>query len=228
VQASGNVLPVINSTSSGTAAVSYQANAAEKYQAGYNVGGQANYAIYNDATAKIDFMANTDDWIWLGTLGTGALFQGATSGTTKLAASATASGTLTLPAATDQLVARATTDTLTNKTYDTAGTGNVFKINGTQITGTGGSTATVTSDIASGTAAMTTAAITAGNCGATVTVAASGVLTTDAITWSFNAAPAGSNAGLVSWPTANNVNFAYCPNSAETPAAATINWRVVR
>jgi hypothetical protein len=82
--------------------------------------------------------------------------------------------------------------------------------------------------VGSGTATMTTAAITAGNCGTTVTVSASGVLTTDTITWAFNAAPAGSNAGLVAWPTANNVNFAYCPNSAETPAAATINWRVVR
>lgn len=41
---------------------------------------------------------------------------------------------------TDTYVGRATTDTLTNKTYDTAGTGNVFKINGTTIsanTGTG-------------------------------------------------------------------------------------------
>lgn len=92
-------------------------------------------------------------------------------------------------------------------------------------TGAGG---TMAATIASGTATMTTAAIAAGNCGATVTVSASGVLTTDSIYWSFNAAPAGSNAGLVSWPTANNVNFAYCPNSAETPAAATINWRVVR
>jgi hypothetical protein len=35
---------------------------------------------------------------------------------------------------TDTYIGRATTDTLTNKTYDTAGTGNSFKINGTGIT----------------------------------------------------------------------------------------------
>ena len=43
------------------------------------------------------------------------LMNGSTSGTTTVTASATASGTLTLPAATDTLVGKATTDTLTNK-----------------------------------------------------------------------------------------------------------------
>lgn len=41
---------------------------------------------------------------------------GVTSGTTTLAVAAAASGTLTLPSATDTIVGRATTDTLTNKT----------------------------------------------------------------------------------------------------------------
>ncbi len=65
---------------------------------------------------------------------------GTTSGTTILDATAVASGTLTLPAATDTLVGKATTDTLTNKTFDTAGAGNSFSINSlaaTANTGTG-------------------------------------------------------------------------------------------
>lgn len=50
-------------------------------------------------------------------------YSGSTSGNTAVKAAAVASGTLTLPAATDTLVGKATTDTLTNKTINcTSGT----------------------------------------------------------------------------------------------------------
>lgn len=65
-------------------------------------------------------------------------FTGSTSGTTILQTNVTASGTLTLPAATDTLIGKATTDTLTNKTFNTAGAGNSFSINGTAITAVNG------------------------------------------------------------------------------------------
>lgn len=100
--------------------------------------------------------------------------------------------------------------------------------------GAGGTMAAV---IASGTATMTTSSIAAISgttitCGATVTVSASGVATTDTITVAPNAAESSPNTGLILryWPTANNVNFAWCnpTASALTAGAETINWRVIR
>jgi hypothetical protein len=58
---------------------------------------------------------------------------GTTSGSTILDATAVASGTLTLPAATDTLVGKATTDTFTNKTFNSAGTGNTLQISGVTV-----------------------------------------------------------------------------------------------
>jgi len=86
--------------------------------------------------------------------------------------------------------------------------------------------------IASGTAAMTTALIGAGAAGATVTVAATGTLSTDAIMHAFNAAITNNPGVLIlhCWVTAGNVNFAYFNPTAAgvTPTAATVNWRVIR
>ena len=101
---------------------------------------------------------------------------GTTSGSTVLDASAVASGTLTLPAATDTLVGKATTDTLTNKTFNTAGTGNVFQINGTGITAVTGSGSVVlgTSPSLTTPAIGSGGATFAGSVSGTTTVAASG------------------------------------------------------
>lgn len=59
--------------------------------------------------------------------------NGATSGNTVLSPTAIASGVMTLPAGTDTLVANAVPATLTNKTLDSAGTGNVLKVSGVTV-----------------------------------------------------------------------------------------------
>ena len=75
---------------------------------------------------------------------TSATFAGSTSGTTQVLSGAIAgSSVLTLPVATDTLVGKATTDTFTHKTFNTAATGNVFQINGTGITAVSGTGAVI-------------------------------------------------------------------------------------
>ena len=69
------------------------------------------------------------------------ILNGFTSGNSTVKASAVAGATIfTLPSTTDTLIGKATTDTLTNKTFDTAGSGNSLLINGIAAnanTGTG-------------------------------------------------------------------------------------------
>lgn len=67
------------------------------------------------------------------------VLDGSASGSTTLAAPTSGGGTMTLQAGSDTLVGKATTDIFTNKTFDTAATGNSFKINGTAITAVTGS-----------------------------------------------------------------------------------------
>lgn len=91
---------------------------------------------------------------------------------------------------------------------------------------------TVTSTVASGTAAMTTALIAGGAIGTTVSVVATGALATDTIVFCFNAAVTANPGVLIinAWPTSGHVNFQYANPTAAgvTPTAATLNWKVVR
>lgn len=93
--------------------------------------------------------------------------------------------------------------------------------------------------VASGIATLGTDEIASAACAAVVTVAATGVATTDVVTSGFNGDPTAvigyvpATAGMltiVSFPSADNVNFKVCNNTvaAVTPGAITLNWRVVR
>lgn len=93
--------------------------------------------------------------------------------------------------------------------------------------------------VASGTSAMGTGAITSGTCATVVTTAATNTATTDTIIATPNADPTGVTGYAVSasgslyiqaYPTTNNVNFKVCNNTSGslTPAALTLNWKVIR
>ena len=93
--------------------------------------------------------------------------------------------------------------------------------------------------IASGTAALGTSLIASGAAASIVTVSAPGVAATDVINWGFNTRPSQVTgyAPLITgclridaYPTTDNVNFevSNMTGASITPAAMTLNWKVVR
>ena len=102
-----------------------------------------------------------------------------------------------------------------------------------------GSAGGFSTTIASGTSALGTSAISSGACASVVTTSATNTATTDVIMAGFNGDPTGvtgyapATAGMltiISYPSANNVNFKVCNNTSSsiTPGAITLNWRVIR
>jgi hypothetical protein len=95
-------------------------------------------------------------------------------------------------------------------------------------------------EIATGSKALATGAISSGTCTSAQTATATGTLTTDTILAAFNADPTGTTGYLpstsgglyiIAYPTADTVNFKVCNNTigSITPGAAiTINWRTIR
>jgi hypothetical protein len=105
----------------------------------------------------------------------------------------------------------------------------------TPCTADSGGGGTVT--IASGTVTLPTSAVSSATCGSATTVPATGVLSTDNVLADFNSDPTsttgyqpGAMLTIIKYPTSGNVNFKLCNNSGVTitPAAVTLNWRVLR
>jgi len=93
--------------------------------------------------------------------------------------------------------------------------------------------------VISGSSALGTSAISSGACATVVTASATGVATTDRVSWSPNGSikavtgyvPATTGGlSIAAYPTANAVNFDVCnwTSGSVTPGAVTVNWSVLK
>lgn len=98
---------------------------------------------YNGSAWVTDVTASSTTTLTNKTL-TAPAISGTVSGTTVLQGASAASGTLTLPAATDQLVGRTTTDTLTNKTLTSPVVNNPYITSPKELTTVSATSATGT------------------------------------------------------------------------------------
>ncbi len=86
--------------------------------------------------------------------------------------------------------------------------------------------------VAAGTSTLGSSAIAGGACASVVTTAATGVLTSDRVEWSYASAPATADGllALSSYVTSGNVNWKLCnpTASSQTPSGLVVNWEVLR